>query len=185
MTDKQAMTDETMPEPTLFSLIEAGHYAEFQAEDRIAEILGVELLGISFDTYDSSFEIYPDSGVSDVTVSDEQHAALLALGCSRYWINFENGDERYCQGNRISKNSDRWKRHNSYTEQKRSQAEQAAATLRQAVKRARREALEEARKAVLSEVLHLEVVNCEEDVAYNTAINDAQNAIRKLMEDEQ
>ena len=48
--------------------------------------------------------------------------------------------------------------------------------------RVRAEALEEAARAVLHEVLHLEEVNCEEDVAYNTAISHAHKAIRALIE---
>lgn len=48
--------------------------------------------------------------------------------------------------------------------------------------RVRAEALEEAMRAVLHEVLHLEEVNCEEDVAYNTAISHAHKAIRALIE---
>lgn len=40
--------------------------------------------------------------------------------------------------------------------------------------------LEDARKAVLHEVLHFDEVNCGEDVAYNAAIYDASQAIVKL-----
>lgn len=44
---------------------------------------------------------------------------------------------------------------------------------------ATRQAMEHCRRLVLHEVLHLEDVNCDEDVAYNAAINDAQNAIAR------
>lgn len=47
-------------------------------------------------------------------------------------------------------------------------------------KAARAAALEEARQAVLAEVLHFEGVMGEEDVAYNLAIDHAQNAIRAI-----
>lgn len=60
-----------------------------------------------------------------------------------------------------------------------------AATLRKEVKRARREALAEARVAVIGEeFVHFSSVLNDEDRAYNQAIGDAAEAIRKLLERE-
>lgn len=59
------------------------------------------------------------------------------------------------------------------------------ATLRKEVKRARREALAEARVAVIGEeFVHFSSVLNDEDRAYNQAIGDAAEAIRKLLERE-
>lgn len=106
---------------TVFYRMCDGHYASFEAEDAIEEILGVDLLGISFDDYDSSFEIYP-LNADDVVLSSEQHAAILALGCNRYWINFKDGTERYSNGDRkAAAGSSRWASHNAFKERKRSE----------------------------------------------------------------
>jgi len=96
-------------EPSLFVQMENGYFAHAKAEQAIEDILGVGLLGINFDYYDGSFEIYPESEVLDVATTPEQHAAIVALGCQRYWINFPDGTERYCRGDRKpAPGSNRW-----------------------------------------------------------------------------
>lgn len=123
-----AAADPSMPTESVFARIEAGAYAQVEAETRIEEILGVELLGISFDEYDSSFEIFPMSETEDVAPTQEQHTAILALGCSRYWINFADGTERYCLGERKQSGSNRWNSHNTFKATKRDAAQTALAS---------------------------------------------------------
>ncbi len=95
------------PTPSLFARMEDGRWAENQAEGAIEKILGVDLLGISFDSYDGSFEIYPMED-SDLNPTPEQHAQIMALGCLRYWINFPNGTEIYSGGPRKKATTERW-----------------------------------------------------------------------------
>lgn len=116
------------PIRNIFDRMEDGRHAAIEAENAIGEILGVELLGLGFDDYDNSFEIFPDSEVADVTPTDEQHAAIIALGCSRYWINFPDGTERYGRGERkaVAGGINRWQRHNDYKDQPRSEERDAA-----------------------------------------------------------
>ena len=99
--------------PSIFARMEDGRMAEVAAESALEEILGVDLLGIGFDDYDSSFEIYPMPEVQDVIVSEEQHAKIMALGCSRYWINFPDDTERYGRGERHPGHKGSWERFNS------------------------------------------------------------------------
>jgi len=110
----------------IFDRMEDGRHAAIEAENAIGEILGIELLGLGFDDYDASFEIYPDRDVVDVTPTDEQHAAILAMGCSRYWINFSDGTERYGRGERKKSTSNRWQAHNNYKDRPRSEEVDAA-----------------------------------------------------------
>jgi hypothetical protein len=100
------------PPPTLFGIMAEGQYAGQKAEKALAEILGIEILGIGFDTYDWSFEIFPMEDVAEVAVSDAQHKAILELGCLRYWINFPDGTEQYGQGSRRHTGQDRWQEWN-------------------------------------------------------------------------
>lgn len=63
----------------------------------------------SFDDYDSSFEIFEDEeSTADIVPTSEQHAAIIALGCRRYWINFKDGTERYCTNDRKATYTNRW-----------------------------------------------------------------------------
>jgi hypothetical protein len=105
---------------TLMARMEDGMMATAEAEGALTEIVGVELLGIGWDWYDRSFEIYPEEA-DDIVLTPEQHAAILALGCSRYWINFKDGTERYCNGERKPSSSNRWEAHNRFKERKRSE----------------------------------------------------------------
>jgi hypothetical protein len=105
----------------IFDRMEDGRHAAIEAENAIGEILGVELLGLGFDTYDASFEIFPDRDTADVAPTEEQHAAILALGCNRYWINFPDGTERYGRGPRNKATSNRWEAHNAYKDRPRSE----------------------------------------------------------------
>jgi len=86
--------------PSLFEQMELGYHARIRAEQAIENILGIELLGIGFDDYDRSFEIFPEQAGEDVAPTKEQHDAIIALGCRHYWINFPDGSERYCRGER-------------------------------------------------------------------------------------
>jgi hypothetical protein len=99
------------PTPSIFARMEDGRYAEQQAEDAIEKILGVKLLGIAFDTYDSSFEIYVWEQC-ELKPTRAQHEAILALGCLRYWINFPDSTEIYSAGERKPTRYNRWDRYN-------------------------------------------------------------------------
>jgi hypothetical protein len=113
--------------------MEDGRYAESQAEQAIENILGIELLGIGFDCYDSSFEIYPWEEC-DLAPTPEQHAAILALGCLRYWINFPDDTEIYSGGQRKPAGSPgRHDRFNRGTDEQRSK-ESARVELEQALR---------------------------------------------------
>jgi hypothetical protein len=115
----EALEAELATKPkTLMARMDDGNNAMVEAEARLSEIIGIELLGIGWDWYDTSFEIYP-LDAEDVVLTPEQHAAILALGCARYWINFRDGTERYCNGNRKQSSSNRWDEHNHGKERKR------------------------------------------------------------------
>lgn len=99
--------------PNLFQRMLSGLFAEIDAQRTIEGILGLEwdsLAGLSWDYYDESFEIYAPEDVLDIVVTDEQHTQILALGCSRYWINFADGTERYCRGASQSSAFPRWRK---------------------------------------------------------------------------
>lgn len=105
------MTEDT--KPSLFDQMITGQFAESQCVDLLEELLGVELLGISFDHYDSSIEIYPQDDVEDIQVSLEKHEEILALvGCQRYWINFPDSTQRYLTGARTESRVNRWDSYN-------------------------------------------------------------------------
>lgn len=87
-----------------------GMFAERKAEAKLADILGIDILGVAFDYYDTSFEIYPVGGYYLSSVSKEEHAAILDLGCHHYWIVFDDGSEIYNGGERSEPNDkhNRW-----------------------------------------------------------------------------
>jgi hypothetical protein len=105
---------------TLMARMEDGHMAATEAEGALTDIVGVELLGIGWDWYDRSFELYPEDA-DDLVLTPEQHDKIMALGCMRYWINFKDGTERYCNGERKPSSSNRWEAHNRFKERKRSE----------------------------------------------------------------
>jgi hypothetical protein len=113
-----------MTATTLFARIEDGLYAQSEAEHRLEKILGVDLLGIGFDIYDTSFEIYPLERDAEVAPTEEQHAQILALGCERYWINFADGTQRYGRGERRSATFNRWEAHNQCRDRSRRQVKE-------------------------------------------------------------
>ena len=78
-----------------------------RCERHLEEILNVPLLGIAWDSYDDSFEIYPMTD-DEITMTPEQHDKIIKMGCGQYWINFPNGDEQHCTNSRIKKGSDNW-----------------------------------------------------------------------------
>lgn len=78
----------------IFDRMVDGFFAQNEAERKIEEILKLELLGISFDYYDASIEIYPLESEAFVPTAD-QVTDILELGCQRFWINFEDGQESY------------------------------------------------------------------------------------------
>jgi hypothetical protein len=123
------------PWQTIFSRMVDGDTAQNEAEQRIEEILGLELLGVSFDAYDDSLEIFPLSETADAIITHAQHEAILALGCSRYWINFADGTERYCRGERKKSAINRWEPYNRYQEEKRSAVAKTLATERARIER--------------------------------------------------
>lgn len=102
---------EAVAKPLFDTLIE-GYFAHCKIEEAIGEILGVDILGVSHDYYDSSLEIFPEESVADVVVSREQSDAILALGCNRFWINFPDSTERYGCGPRTAKGYCRWNQFN-------------------------------------------------------------------------
>lgn len=79
---------------SLFEKMAAGLEAEYQCEESIAKILDIELVGISFDSYDKSMEIYPELN-DELNITDAQVTAIFALGCMRFWINYPNGTDQY------------------------------------------------------------------------------------------
>lgn len=98
-----------------------GYYAEIECREALEEILGIDLLGIGFDDYDMSFEIYPDDDVEDVKITKDVNEKILALGAIRYWINFPDGSQRYMTGERIAGGAyNRWIGYNHSTELRRS-----------------------------------------------------------------
>lgn len=120
---------------TIFSRMVDGVTARHEAEQRIKEILGLELLGVSFDDYDDSLEIFPLSKTADALITPAQHDALFALGCSRYWINFADGTERHCRGERKKSAINRWESYNRYQEEKRGEVAETLATERARIER--------------------------------------------------
>ena len=93
---------------SLFAVMVAGRQAEYEVESIISEILEVDIIGIGFDHYDNSLEIYP---ISYVMPTQEQYKAILnATGCSQYWLNFEDGKEIHnTKDNRVKQISNQWK----------------------------------------------------------------------------
>lgn len=123
--DPAASAGQTVPVVAPFTRLYYAELAQHECEERISEILGIQLLGISWDHYDDSFEIYPWEDVTDVAPTDEQHKGILALGCVRYWINFKDGSQRYCKGQRVAySGGNRWEQHNNYSERKRRDEEE-------------------------------------------------------------
>lgn len=97
----------------LFKSMVEGYYAKIRAGFEIEKILGWEwdtIAGIGFDHYDESFEIYAPEDCVDAAPTLEQHQAIMALGCHQYWINFADGTERFCQGERKQGNG-RWRKY--------------------------------------------------------------------------
>lgn len=92
---------------TPFSRLTAGTNAVNEMTNGIEKLMGIELLGLSWDTYDDSLEIYTHSA-TDFRATDEQHAAILAYGCNQYWINFKDRTERHGQGDKHASASNRW-----------------------------------------------------------------------------
>lgn len=116
-------TPETTPPPTASEAAGAtprtdaarmfdGFYAECTIEDKVESLFGTEVEGISWDHYDSSLEIFSKA---DIVPSPEQHAAILAMGFARYWINFPDGTDRYCGGERTQAAYNRYEAHLSRT----------------------------------------------------------------------
>jgi hypothetical protein len=97
----------------LFNSMLEGYYAKIRAGFEIEKILGWEwdsIAGVGFDHYDESFEIYAPEECVDAAPTLEQHQAIMALGCQQYWINFADGTERFCRGERKQGNS-RWRKY--------------------------------------------------------------------------
>jgi hypothetical protein len=116
---------------TPFDRMADGEYAKVDCEEAISKILGTGVW-LSFDDYDGSFEIFPSDTDEDIAPTEEQNAAILALGCSRYWINFPDGSQRYMRGERRTTGDNRWERHNNFAEAKRSVEERIRAEEREA-----------------------------------------------------
>lgn len=101
---------------TPFEKLRVAQHAHAQLEVDIANILGWgydNILGIGYDTYDDSFEIYPMEDCQ-VVVTNEMHNAILALGCTRYWINFPDGTEQYGRAERKPSAFHRWNGFNEH-----------------------------------------------------------------------
>lgn len=98
----------------LFTTMEEGHDAEWEIRARLEDIIGEsQVMGMGYDFYDSSLEIYVmDWTGTTLTKSDpaahpaqnpafvltrEQAAAIFErTGCARFWVNFKDGTEQYC-----------------------------------------------------------------------------------------
>ena len=87
-----------MSEPTLSKLagrIFDGYYAENEVESALEAMFGEDnMLGIAWDHYDSSLEIYPMADC-EIVPNREQVKAILAMGFAQFWVNYSDGTERY------------------------------------------------------------------------------------------
>lgn len=74
-----------------------GVTAEAVIVDELDEkILGFECDKISWDHYDDSLEIYVNPP-EDWELTSEMAIRILGMGFSRFWVNFYDGTEQYCQ----------------------------------------------------------------------------------------
>lgn len=79
-------------------LFESGR-AESQIEDIVDEALGFYCERISWDDYDDSLEIMMGSECPDEWRADKEFAdKIRAMGFSRFWVNWPDGFEQYCTG---------------------------------------------------------------------------------------
>ena len=97
----------------LFSRMEDGHYAKCELENYVQEVLGIELLGISFDVYDMSLEIFPMELEPEFEMTIEKRDKIKECGCLAFWINFQDGTQIYMAGTRKPGGINLWKQYNN------------------------------------------------------------------------
>lgn len=126
----------------LFAKMEEGDQAEWEIRARLEEIIGEDsLLGMGYDFYDASLEIYimdwsgrgsheelPTNSATFQLGRGQVEAIFERTGCHQFWVNFKDGSEQFCRrsferdggeivpllvGDRTPKpNNDRFERYN-------------------------------------------------------------------------
>lgn len=126
------VTREQTAKETLLNASDAYSNAQWDVEDALEKLFGENtILGIGWDSYDSSLEIYVWQA-DDLCPTSEQRAAILALGFVQFWINFKDGTERHCSaantGERRTCTHNRWDCYNQgHLEQRKVERRLAAA----------------------------------------------------------
>lgn len=106
------MEQSETPRQTLLNASDEYSTAQGAVEHALEELFGDNsILGIGWDSYDSSLEIYVWQA-EDLCPTPEQRDAILALGFVQFWINFKDGTERHCSaastGERRTCTHNRW-----------------------------------------------------------------------------
>lgn len=86
--------------PALFDAYRAYSDVDWKMYEKVEAIFGKDTIAdIGHDAYDASLEIYADA---DIAPTPEQAAAVIAMGFSRFWINFRDETEIFVYGTSIN-----------------------------------------------------------------------------------
>lgn len=105
------------PRQALLNASDEYSTAQGAVEHALEELFGDNsILGIGWDSYDSSLEIYVWQA-PDLCPTHEQVDSVLALGFVQFWINYQDGTERHCSkasvGARHACTHNRWDAYNN------------------------------------------------------------------------